>query len=293
MASNKQIVFTSRKIPNSAFTMRGEQIINELCLMGYDAKIVPPDKITEIKESIIIWVRRSTANELKICSQNNYQILDPLDRINDLNSPSAFTFFGCHKYFNAIIFPSKSQLNYYNNDKRYDGIKKYWVHHHYDPYLKYYEHDHFEIGYWGYSTSAVNIRIIKGKNRYNTARAGQYPPDDFFQRVSCHYNVRDYKHGLGWRPTTKISTAAACGANIITSRDAMSVELLPHNYPYFLDNCDHENIERMIQYASQTYGNEIWNYGLSCMARVRKFTSVNYCAKMYGKIINDIIENHF
>jgi hypothetical protein len=221
---------------------------------------------------------------MKTISENdNIQIYDPLDRLNELFKDKI------SPYINAVIYPSETQ---YNNIKLNGNIKyKYYLHHHYDPRLKMYKHDHFELGYWGYRTSAVNVfNFIKQQNRFTSARSGEYPPDDFFQRVSCHYSVRDVERGLGWRPTTKISTAAACGCNIILSRDAISEELLPNDYPYFIDGCGYEDTQRMIDFARMTYGTELWNYGLSCMDKVREKTNIKECAKLYGNIIDDICD---
>ena len=284
--TDKRIVFTSRKIPNNSFKMRGTQMVDAMQQRGYNTEIVHPDQLDEVKNAVIIFVRRSiSGRKFRNLLKHNILIIDPLDRIGDLHKMDHL------KRFHAIVFPSDTQRNEFATYTANNNQGAYFLHHHWDPRLVEYTHGHFELGYWGYTASAVNVRnFVPRVNRYTSTRSFSIPPADLFQRVSCHYNVRDRNHGQGWRPTTKISTAAACGANIITSRDKMSLELLPHNYPYFIDGADYHETKRMIDYARATFGNDIWQYGLDCMARVRKFTSVDYCAKLYGRIIDDIIE---
>jgi hypothetical protein len=272
--------------------MRGEQIAAELCRLGYNAVCCKPNELSKIKDSIIIWVRRVyNVRKLKMLTNNgNYQILDILDRLfeNDLSKGRIIG------NINAVLFASKTTIRQYRNNPELTGKDKYWVLHHYDPQLKYHEYNNFNLGYWGYRTSALNVNnFIPYKYRIRSARSGKYPPDYWFNDVSCHYSVRDYQRGLGWRPATKIATAAACGANIIVSRDKISEELLPDDYPYFLDNPGYDETEKMIEYARETFNTGKWKYGLKCMGRVRKLTNIKRCAKLYARIIDDIEARYF
>jgi hypothetical protein len=284
MLNNKQIIFTSRKVPNNSFKMRGEQIAMALARMGYNTRCLPPREATEIKDGIIIWVRRALHDWLghtikKQKENGNILIYDPLDRI-ELEPP--------HDLMDAVIFPSIVQ---YRKHKIPSSMRRYMVWHHWDPDLesKNYDRNNFELGYWGYRTSCLHVfNACNHKNALTSARHFEYPDDDWFRRVSCHYSVRDYERGLGWRPTTKISTAAACNCNIIVSRDAMSEELLPNDYPYFVEGHDFESVKKVIEYAKYTYKKEPWEYGLKCMHYVKRFTSLERCSKLYSKIIEDI-----
>lgn len=284
---NKQIIFTSRKVPNNSFFMRGEQIAEAMRTIGYPVVCLKPVELHKVRDSLIVWVRR-TSGDMRLRSikkRGNIQIYDPLDRIDELNNKRN----RINRYIDAIIYPSKTQLRQSVKDDILNDKLKYHLLHHWDSRLTVYDFNSFELGYWGYRTSAVNVfNFIDKKNRFTAARAGEFPPDDFFKRISCHYSVRDEKRGLGWRPTTKISTAAACGANIILSRDAISEELLPHDYPYFINGAGYEDTQRMIDYAKMTFKADIWNYGLACMKKVRRATSIERCARLYANIIEDI-----
>lgn len=282
MPTTRQIIFTSRKIPNNSFLMRGEQICAELRKLGYNAITATKNETVKARDSVVIWVRRTVnSRSLSQCRKNNLVIYDPLDRITDL----------CYNRItdniDAVIFPSANQLIDYDEAEH---LKAYYLYHHWDSRLIKYPHDHFELGYWGYTTSAVNVRnVIEKQNRWTSARVGEFPTEAFFRRISCHYGVRDKKRGLGWRPTTKISTAAACGANIIITRDAMSEELLPKDYPYFVESADLKETLNMINYARVSYGRDAWKYGLECMEKIRVKTSIKRSAYLYSKIIEDLV----
>lgn len=266
--------------------MRGEQMAAALRETGYNATCMGPKDAIEAKNSIVIWVRRAMHDWLgkglaKQKKNGNILVYDPLDRIE---------FEPVHPLMDAIIFPSIHQYRQYAIP---DGMLRYMLWHHWDPALesKNYERNSFELGYWGYRTSCLHVfNTCERKNALTSARHFEYPDEDWFERVSCHYSIRDYDRGFGWRPTTKISTAAACNCNIIVTRDPMSEELLPADYPYFVNGYDYEDVKKTIDYAKSTYKKKVWNYGLECMLHVKRFTSLKRCAKLYGKIIDDLVD---
>lgn len=272
----RKIIFTSRKIPNNSFKMRGEQICNELQLLGYDVDIVDPSDIYNVRGSIIIWVRRMMINrQARKLNKYNIVLLDPLDNNRELFKHNTY------KYVHALIASSKHQYNQLPN------MQKYVIYHHYDPRITLQKYNKFQLGYWGYSTAADHTRnLIKGADRYSSTREFPYY---FFERISCHYNVRTQSKGFGWRPTTKISTAAGSGCNIITSNDEMSKELLPNDYPYWINKShDIEEVKNVIKTAQNDFGKDRWNYGLKCMKSVRDKTNIDVIAKQYGKIIEEV-----
>lgn len=278
----RKVIFTSRKVPNNSFFMRGIQVSEELNKLGYNTECIHPDHLSNIKNAIIIFVRRSShPRKLDKIKENNYLILDPLDRVAEVNDNKNLS------YMDGIIFASKFQSEMYplwNKDR-------YFIHHHWDPNLNQwsYLHDHFELGYWGYKTSATNLRnLIPHQNQNFQALFNTYPSEEFFRRVSCHYSVKDLQRGLGWRPSTKISTAAAVNCNIIVSRDEISSEILPKDYPFWVENPCFEETKKVIDYARNVYGTSYWNYGLECMSKVKEQTSIAVCAKKYAQIIDEI-----
>ncbi len=290
--TDKLIVFTSRKIPNNSFTMRGEQMCTALRKIGYNAVCMHRNEARKVKDAVIIWVRRCLVDWKMKQYQDNINILDPLDRVDH-------DFLHTKNYnIQAVIFSSKATRRIYGTCDCAKGLPQYVLYHHWDPRLKSRIFNHFEIGYWGYKYSACHANVLVDKHNWlDNARSNFWPSEEWFNRCSCHYNVRDKKRGAGFRPTTKVSTAAACGANIVLNREPINLELLPADYPYFVDvtnnrDQDYLLIKDMVTHARATYNTPIWDYGLRCMAKVRRLTSIDKCAKLYGSVIEQICERY-
>lgn len=120
---------------------------------------------------------------------------------------------------------------------------------------------------------------------------------------SCHYGVRSpYYFDISgnrkkikyeqWVTKTggKVSTAAASGANIITSLDPSVRVLIDENYPYaidtekldFLDN--HEEIcSQMIEKVKSTFNTKTWFEGLNILNKVRERTTTKRITTDYVK----------
>ena len=68
-----------------------------------------------------------------------------------------------------------------------------------------------------------------------------------------------------------------------TTRDLSLRSLLPDDYPYYTD----DNVQKTINFAKETYGTDIWEYGLECMQKVKNRTSLEQIAGVdYVKFIN-------
>jgi hypothetical protein len=97
---------------------------------------------------------------------------------------------------------------------------------------------------------------------------------------------RDEKAGL-LKPSTKISTAAAVGANVVTYDDPGAVELLGADYPYIVRDDPAETIA----YAQQTFGGPIWKRALDRMKEAKERTSMSAVVGLYRKLdVNELRE---
>jgi len=147
--------------------------------------------------------------------------------------------------------------------------------------------------------SEENLRkyLISAKdcNYLNQLKSSNSNPS----RYSCHYGVRsptifsvagqkiNYEQ---WVTKTggKVSTAAACGSNIITSLDPSVRELIDESYPYainteksgFIDNYK-EICSEMINKARITFGKKEWKEGLKIMNDVKEKTTTQVITKRY------------
>jgi len=117
-------------------------------------------------------------------------------------------------------------------------------------------------------------------------------------KYSCHYAVRApwiKNYNTQWITKTggKVSTAAASGANIITSLDPSVRVLIGEEYPYaidtetsdFKDNFQ-EICDEMIKKAKDTYNTKIWHDGLKILQDVKEKTTTKRITTEYINFFN-------
>ena len=84
------------------------------------------------------------------------------------------------------------------------------------------------------------------------------------------------------KPATKVSTASAVGANVLTYRDPSVVELLGDDYPFYVDvDTDQMTAIRM---AREAFGGRDWKLGREKMKQVRERTSLEAIAALYRRL---------
>jgi hypothetical protein len=93
---------------------------------------------------------------------------------------------------------------------------------------------------------------------------------------------RDGLHAL-LKPATKVSTAAAVLANVLTYRDPSAVELLGVEYPFYVDR-DETLAIRMVREA---FGGKDWKRGREMMKEVREKTSLQAIAGLYRRLASN------
>ena len=84
------------------------------------------------------------------------------------------------------------------------------------------------------------------------------------------------------KPSTKISTAAAVGANVVTWDDPGAVELLGSDYPYMVR--DGEDAPEAIHNAQKSFGSSVWKRARERMRDVKEKTSLDAVVKLYRRL---------
>ena len=84
------------------------------------------------------------------------------------------------------------------------------------------------------------------------------------------------------KPATKVSTAAAVGANVLTYRDPSVVELLGDDYPFYAE-VDSAPMT-LIRMACEAFGGREWSRGREKMKEVRERTSLQAIAGLYRRL---------
>lgn len=107
--------------------------------------------------------------------------------------------------------------------------------------------------------------------------------------AGCQINLRKYgSWEYCFKPSTKVSTAAAMGSVIITTNDWSVQDVLSQDYPYLLKSTDYEEVKSMIQFVKDTYEKAEWFEAKKMLEETKKKTDLNETIKLYLEI-----ENHF
>ena len=201
----------------------------------------------------------------------NKLVLDVIDCIgNDDYSLEQI----CKWPYDGMIFPTEElaiKAKQLRPDMETVVLYHHWDVQHIQNIKKYKaESNELRIGYIGSPGGLFfvedNIDVIKVLEWEKMTTTSPY--------YNCHYSVRPTGHSqFLYKPNTKVSVAAAVGSNIITSRDLSLKSLLPDDYPYYT-NTDVESVKKIVNYAKETFGSEVWNEGLEMMRELKERTSI-------------------
>jgi len=107
--------------------------------------------------------------------------------------------------------------------------------------------------------------------------------DDWFGRAgefNAHLSVRGTRREQLYKPNNKISTAAACNAVLLTSRDEAAREHLGDDYPFYTDP-DREAVIAAIAVLERRVGGTDWKRALEQLAAIRVATSLDRTTGLY------------
>jgi hypothetical protein len=107
--------------------------------------------------------------------------------------------------------------------------------------------------------------------------------DDWFGRapeLNAHLSVRAARRELLYKPNNKVSTAAACRAVLLTSRDEAAREHLGDDYPFYTAG-DRASVLAAIAALERRVGGADWRRALERLAAVREATSLERTTDLY------------
>ncbi|MEO8197124.1 MAG: hypothetical protein ABI689_10405 [Thermoanaerobaculia bacterium] len=116
----------------------------------------------------------------------------------------------------------------------------------------------FQIACFGVSAAGEHFGSIRGVAfiaSHPLRHAGQF---------NCHLSLRVPGPAELYQPGAEVANAAACGALLVTMRDAAAVELLGEDYPFYCAG-DRASIEATIQRARQACGGPQWTAALALL----------------------------
>ncbi len=257
--------------------MGADQISAALRAEGVDARSVHVKDIGKVRGAILVFIKTSRFLDLwRARQRGNTVILDVQDTI-------------CFKrriknarLWDGLIFKSRRALDDFATDRSLPVV----LYHQWDP--RYRPHEagltELKVAYLGHRRSlkrwdelpgiaCIDEDALRAAGRYGDLMTAALP-------FNCHFSIREEEREFLYKPNAKVSTAAACDVNLITTPDAISVELLGSDYPYYTDPST-AGIARTIEKARDTLGGPVWQSGLQTMAAVRERTKIERIAKDY------------
>lgn len=241
--------------------MGADQIADALRERGVEAWSVYPRDVKAVRDSILVFIKTSKLPDLvRARLHRNRTVLDVQDTVVfKRRIKNAWLFDGA-------IFKNGRQLRDFSRP----GWNSRVIYHQWDPrYLPREVGDgELRVAYLGTERS-----IPAGWDGM-----GGVPchGDDYFRvglQYNCHVSVREPGKDFLYKPNCKVSTAAACGANLITTRDESALEMLGPDYPFYIEPTL-ESLREGIARARAALGGPDWRRGLEKMREIRERTSI-------------------
>lgn len=241
--------------------MGADQVSEALRDRGVESWSVYPRDLREVRDSILVFIKTSKLPDLIAArSRGNRLVLDVQDTV-------VFKRWIKNRWlYHGLIFKNQRQLQ----DFAVPGALNRVIYHQWDPrYVPNTVGDReIRIAYLGLSRSLSLWGHLPGV---------EYFDGDYFRRgleYNCHLSVREAGKEFLYKPNCKVSTAAACEANLVTTRDESTVELLGPDYPYYAEP-ETESLIAALDKARNTFQGPEWKEGLERMRVVRERTAMN------------------
>lgn len=253
-----------------------DQIAAGLAVRGWDARSLHVRDLATVRNGVLVFIKTSRLDHLLLArARGNRLVLDVQDTV-------VFKRRIKNRWlYDALIFKNRRQLADFGRQGRLDRV----IYHQWDP--RYSPHqaprDRLVVGYLGTQRSLGPLRLLQD---VECVEDGYFTAAD---RFNCHLSVRSPGREILYKPNCKVSTAAACGAALITTRDLSTVELLGEDYPYYCEP-ERESILAAIERARETFGGAEWHTALDRLRAVRELTCIDRVLDEYETLLRQLLE---
>jgi hypothetical protein len=237
-----------------------DQLSEVLRARGHDSRSLYPRDLKDVRDSILVFVKTSKLPDLLLARRRgNRTLLDVQDTVVFKRGIKN------RWLYDGLIFKNERQLRDFGDRRRLCRV----IYHQWDPrYVGNRIGDReFRIAYLGLSRSLSLWGALPGVDYFD---------GDYFRRAldyNCHLSVRDPGKEFLYKPNCKVVTAAACDANLVSTRDESTVELLGADYPYYADPTV-ESLAGAVDKARSTFRGPEWKRGLEVMKALKERTRI-------------------
>lgn len=252
----------------------GHQIAGGLAARGWDARPIYAREIGQVRRGILIFIKTSRLDHLLLAkARGNRLVLDVHDTIVFKRRIKN------RRLYDALIFKSRRQLADFGRPGRPDRV----IYHQWDRRYRPNQalRDRLVLGYLG------EPRSLELWGELPEVECVGPPWFDAAPRFNCHLSIRRRGREFLYKPNAKVSTAAVCEANLITTGDLTTVELLGEDYPYYCEP-ERESILAAIEKARASFGSPEWERGLERMRAVRELTSMDRVLDGYESLLREL-----
>jgi hypothetical protein len=253
-----------------------DQIAAGLAARGWEARSLHVRDLPGVRNGVLVFIKTSRLDHLLLArARGNRLALDVQDTV-------VFKRRIKNRWlYDALIFKNRRQLADFGRPGRADRV----IYHQWDPRYSLHKAplDRLVVGYLGTQRSLGPLRHLQGV---------EHVDDDYFaaaDRFNCHLSVRSPGREILYKPNCKVSTAAACGAALISTRDLSTVELLGEDYPYYCEP-ERESILAAVERARATFGGAEWHAALDRLRAVREITGIERVLDEYEILLRQLVE---
>jgi hypothetical protein len=262
------------------FKLGGSYLIEGLKMAGIRANPGYHASIETVRDSILIFVKEPPTIEPAVLKRNgNKIVIDMRDNFFYLSNSAGSLL----DFTDYIILANKNLLNRMSSIR--ENIPRSVVFYGFaDPAIsvlfRKYGHRTFsriEGCYFGYERN-LDFGMLKILQEKIPVTVIPMSPNSIEKLTdfNMHIDLRENIEENMYKPLTKVLIAAECNSNIILEKTPRILELLPHDYPFFVSR---NNQEYTAKQTEIRFGSPEWTYALSIMAGIReKYTFHNHIA---------------
>jgi len=277
----RDIVFLQTNPDCNAQYVCGNAVREGLKKVGIDSKIAYLDSIRSIKDSLVfIFKIPLKDSEYEILKRNNNKIV--MDVIDEFIRPSTDVLdIYNYSHFDGIILRVNKVQEEYTFPSH---LNIAYIPHHWDRRLEGHSVDHKNRNYTPVCVSNDLRDVLYISHLYTTKKVDFITDVNFdnftnvINRVlkyTVHYNVRSVDSpAYKFKPATKLVTAAALDAPLITNYDWALQNLIPEDYPFLVKDTSLRNIITFVTNIDNIEESQ-WRYASKILKDVKERTRLD------------------
>ncbi len=254
--------------------MGAEQMSAALTARGLEARSIYHRELPAVRGAVAVFIKRADLFDLIGARlRGNRTVLDVHDTV---------VFKRGIKFaplYDGFIFKNQRQLRDFGRRRSVSRV----IYHQMDP--RYRPHQvpdgELRVGYLGEPRSLALWGQLPGVECVSEEMFSAAP------RFNAHLSVRETRREILYKPGAKVSTAAACGAVLLSTRDESAQEMLGPDYPFYCA-ADRDAILAGIERLRREMGGPDWHRALARLAEIKVRTAIDVIAGEYEEFLDEV-----